>query len=173
MAISFEGHLTSFDGYLTSIFSMAVVIAVPLIYCFPQEFNDLSNIILKRFGKAFGQFMMGSSQPRFNISAKLGCQKKHLFGFLIGCRSCPFITADVSFLPKLIKLGNKTRGDADGIGKGLNDPVVVSFTHRPVTGSGKGGCCCLQGGIIGDIQAPIWAQAGRLAIGKITIRHRK
>lgn len=134
-----------------------------------QFFMPVVDAVVGGHGSRLHKFGMGFKQPRCNLIADLLSQQKHLLRFLVGRDSCPFISADVSLLPELIKMGNQTRRRVDRISEGLNDSIVMRFPAGAITGCGKGNGRRLQGGIVGNIQTPVGAETGRLAISQVAL----
>jgi hypothetical protein len=73
-----------------------------------QFFLTIINNVMDRHESFPHKSGISTLQPCLNIATDFFCQKKHFFRFLIGGNTGPLITSYVSFLPELIKLGDKT-----------------------------------------------------------------
>ena len=67
-------------------------------------------------------------KPFFNLLAETVCKVHHLFSFLVGYHTGMIITADISFLSKLIEQSYQAGISSDGISKRLNNPVMMSLS---------------------------------------------
>src|SRR4030042_6526834 len=94
---------------------------------------------------------------------------EYLLGFAVRNRARSLVVADISFLAESIELGDEVLVRADRKGERLNNSIVMAVSCGPVPGGRKGRRRRLKGGIVGNGQAPIGAQARGLAFPEIPI----
>lgn len=111
------------------------------------------------------------AQPTSNLVAKPSCQGLHPRGFVVGYHPGTFVAADIPLLAKEVQLADQVRICRDRLGQRLDDSVVMGIPRGPVAHCGQSRGGRLHGGVVGDIEPPVWAEARGLTIGQVAIDH--
>src|SRR6266404_5146120 len=103
-------------------------------------------------------------QPSLHIGAQTFCQGDHFASFLVRNRAGSFVATDITLFAELFELDDKRVFRSERESQGLNDAIVMGLTASAISCSGQGGRRDLKGGVVGNGQSPVGAEARDLAI---------